>query len=132
MHYGPVPRGMLVDHRDRNPFNNKLSNLRLATTGQNNSNSRLRYNVSGLKGVTWEKREKRSGRWVAQIVTGRKRILIGRFRDKYDAARAYDAAAERFHGEFAATNAALGLLETDREKNMKTEYTPGTDATDTE
>jgi hypothetical protein len=37
-------------------------------------------------------------------------VLIGRFDDKTDAARAYDKAAIDFFGEYAKTNKMLGLL----------------------
>jgi hypothetical protein len=34
-HFGPVPEGYLVDHIDRDTFNNRKSNLRLLTHGEN-------------------------------------------------------------------------------------------------
>jgi hypothetical protein len=66
-----------VDHEDRVPSNNKPSNLRDATQGQNNQNASLRSdNTSGVKGVWWDK-DKRT--WVAYITVGRHRIHLGYF-----------------------------------------------------
>lgn len=46
----------VIDHKDRNPSNNCRSNLREATTSQNNSNSSLRKtNSTGVIGVTLHK-----------------------------------------------------------------------------
>ncbi|UMZ14728.1 HNH endonuclease [Pseudomonas sp. MPFS] len=39
LHHGPIPSGMMIDHKDRDPMNNHIDNLRLATRGQNASNS---------------------------------------------------------------------------------------------
>lgn len=40
MNTEPVPHGMVIDHRDGNPFNNKWGNLRLATHGKNLCNQK--------------------------------------------------------------------------------------------
>ncbi|GFM52032.1 endonuclease [Pseudomonas cichorii] len=44
MHYGPIPDGLIIDHRDGNPANNLISNLRLSDTKRN------ALNVTGNKG----------------------------------------------------------------------------------
>lgn len=38
MHYGGIPSGMMVDHKDRNKLNNSINNLRLASNSQNQKN----------------------------------------------------------------------------------------------
>ena len=88
----------MVDHRDRNPLNNQRSNLRASNHVQNAGNQDVRKgNKSGYKGVYWHIRD---NIWIA---TCGKRHL-GSFKDKKDAAKAYDEAAKVAHGEFARLN----------------------------
>lgn len=94
--------GQCVDHINGNRRDCRRSNLRLATKAQNSCNrSKTRVNQSGFKGVCLCKA---TGKWRAEIRADGKVVRIGRFIDKIDAARAYDAAAKRIHGEFARTN----------------------------
>lgn len=99
MHHGPIPEGMLIDHRDVNPFNNKRSNLRLATPSQNISNSGIRINnTSGYQGVCFNKKIQR---YFAVITKDYKKIYLGSFLTAEEAHRAYDDATKKYHGEFA-------------------------------
>jgi hypothetical protein len=88
----------IIDHRDGDPKNNRLSNLRRATQSQNCANRRLaRNNTSGFKGVS----RRASGKWLAYISkNGRKRCL-GRFETPEAAHEAYMAAAHKLFGKFA-------------------------------
>ncbi len=88
-----------LDHRNGNNADNRLMNLREATTLQNRCNSRMmRNNTSGRKGVYWDKR---SQRWFAKIQINHKDRYVGFF-DLFDDACAARADAEqRYHGEFA-------------------------------
>jgi hypothetical protein len=98
-----VPPGVLVDHRNNNSLDNRIANLRPATCSQNNQNRRkLRRNASSqFVGVHIDRS---CNRYRVQITHNGKKIYIGRFKDEIDAARAYDAAARKYHGEFARLN----------------------------
>lgn len=100
--------GLLVDHIDRNPLDNRRENLRLATKSQNAANRRLfRNNKSGYKGVKCAGGLARP--WRCTIMVDGVHHSLGRFATKEEAARRYDEAALFFHGEYACTNAMLGL-----------------------
>jgi hypothetical protein len=98
--YGVWPQHE-IDHIDGDRLNNRISNLREATSSENKRNTRKRSNnTSGFKGVSFDKSKKL---WTAQIATNRKYIHIGRFKTPEAAYEAYCAAAERLHGDFAQT-----------------------------
>ena len=96
-----VPDGYVIDHINGDGLDNRRANLRLATVAQNAWNSKKRNPRSGYKGV-WFAKDKHL--WRAAIVCNRKRLHLGYFRDKVDAAKAYDNAARKFHGRFANLN----------------------------
>jgi hypothetical protein len=94
--------GLLVDHRNSNGLDNRRANLRLATHTQNMHNCRKRKNVtSQFIGVWLDKKRKL---WESVIMSDGKKIFLGRFKTDIDAARAYDEAAKKYHGEFARLN----------------------------
>jgi len=108
-----APPGQIVDHINGNPLDNRRSNLRFCTARENstnvvNSKNRKR---GGYKGVTWNRNAQK---WEVGIAVGsvrsngkRSRLYLGLFVDPADAARAYDAAALKYFGEFAALNFPL-------------------------
>lgn len=93
--------GILIDHINGNTLDNRRSNLRRATRGQNNSNSIKCRGTSRFKGVYWYKRH---AKWHAQIKCDSRRFHLGYFSIEEDAARAYDETARRLYGEFACLN----------------------------
>lgn len=98
----PLVKGEMCDHKDLDGLNNRRSNLRLATVTQNMCNRGLgSNNKTGYKGVYWSKMAKK---WQAKIGFNRKQINLGSFENIHDAARAYNEAAIRLHGEFARLN----------------------------
>jgi hypothetical protein len=96
---GPVPDNVPIDHRDRNRSNNRIKNLRIATQSQNNMNSSLRDDsTSGYKGVRWHKQRQK---WCSQICVNKKSIHLGFFDCIREAAEHYEAARNKYFGEFA-------------------------------
>lgn len=98
-----APDGTDVDHIDTGEtLNNRRENLRLCTVSQNGMNRPFpKNNASGYKGVYWNKKDRK---WQADICVNQARHHLGQFVDIEDAARAYDEAARKYHGEFAWTN----------------------------
>lgn len=105
MHYGFEPPE--VDHVNGDRKDNRAENLREATSSENHCNRSVVVSKSRLKGVYTHRC---TGKFFSQIVKHKKTIYLGIFEKEVDAAIAYDAAAERLHGEFARTNRSLGLI----------------------
>lgn len=88
-----------IDHINGNKSDNREINLRPATGYENQRNrGMLRTNSSGFKGVHLNKRRQK---WVASIRTGNGQKHLGYFNSAEDASRAYYAAAQEYHGNFA-------------------------------
>jgi hypothetical protein len=95
--------GVLVDHRNGDSLDNRRANLRLATHFQNSCNARKSKSnfTSQYKGVQFRKKK---NRWISVIYYHKKVIWLGTFKSEIEAAKAYDAAAKKYHGEFARLN----------------------------
>jgi hypothetical protein len=97
-----TPQNMATDHINLDTLDNRRSNLRVCTHGQNQANrGKLSNNTSGYKGVSWHKS---SRKWAANIRYMDKQIYLGKYTNKEDAAQAYDRAALKYYGEFAILN----------------------------
>ena len=94
-----------ADHEHHRTLRNTRDELRIARPDQNCMNRRTRSdNASGFKGVSWNSRICKAGKWRVQIMVGGKNLLVGHFTDKVAAAEAYDDRARREFGEFAFLN----------------------------
>lgn len=95
-------KGFVIDHLDGNGLNNQRNNLRICTVSQNSMNrNKTVKNKSGFKGVIWWER---NSTWKAEIRHNKKKIYLGYYKNIIDAARAYNEAALKYHGEFANLN----------------------------
>lgn len=74
--YGRFPECQ-IDHIDRNPANNRISNLRTVSNGENQQNIGLKSNnKSGVVGVHWNRE---CAKWRATIKTDGKLKYLGIF-----------------------------------------------------
>jgi hypothetical protein len=94
----------VVDHINRNPLDNRRCNLRYATYQQNTINRKAqKNNKSGYRGVSLYK-NRNYCKWRARIKVNEKSIYIGYYKNKIDAAKAYNKAAKKYFGDFAVLN----------------------------
>lgn len=100
------PDAPQIDHVDLNGLNNQKANLRPCTPTQNLRN-RPPLKGREFKGITF-RHEK--GRWEAGIYIARRRLFLGTYKTDVAAARAYDAAAIKYFGEFAWLNFPDALI----------------------
>lgn len=99
IHYGEWPKGQ-VDHINGVRIDNRLSNLRIADNRRNQMNRESRGSSEFL-GVSFYKSR---GVWEANIKISSGHRRIGYFKCEIDAAKAYDAHARKYFGEFANPN----------------------------
>ena len=107
----PLTHKQLVDHIehvDGSHWQDRLSNLRICSNAENLRNQKP--NKSGTSKYKGAYLDKRSGKWQAKLVLLGRVKCLGTFTTPEKAARAYDAAAIQFFGEFALTNERLGTL----------------------
>ena len=89
----------IIDHINRNPRDNRLSNFRICTTAENNRNKKVRSDSrTGIKGVCYEPNKKKKYR--ARIQLDGKRITIGYFETLEEAERAYKEKSVELFGEY--------------------------------
>lgn len=103
-----APSGFDVDHKNKDPLDNRKGNLRVASRSQNmhNSTKKIRHgqSTSTFKGVWLCPTTKR---WCAMLKLpgeGNKRKWLGRHETEVAAALAYNEAAKEVFGEFAQLN----------------------------
>ena len=94
-----------IDHKNRNRLDNRMSNLRITTSGQNNYN-RESKNKNGYRGVHKDKKK-----YCAKIkYEGNEYGKYG-LDTKEEAALAYNELAIKYYGDFAILNTVLVFKE---------------------
>lgn len=97
MFHGNLPK--ILDHINGNKLDNRIENLRPATTYQNVWNStKRRTNTSGIKNVCWDKKTKK---WKVVINVGSKSHYLGLYSDINEAAQVAQQKRNELHKEFA-------------------------------
>lgn len=99
-----------VDHKDHNGLNNQRKNIRVCTNTQNQYNRRGK-GVSKYLGVNASSSGKKVidgvityTKWKANILVNGKDNYLGHFNSEKEAAKAYNEAAQKYHGDFANLN----------------------------
>jgi hypothetical protein len=96
------PTGLVVDHINHDPLDNRRGNLRVCTVSQNNMNTRPSLKkASRFRGVAWNPSTKN---WQVYVGFRTRKVMVGRFTDEIAAARAYNEFAEKAYGPYAYLN----------------------------
>ena len=78
----PYKKPFMIDYRDHDGLNNRLSNLRIVTNRQNCENKLHNRNKHGLVGISFHKRDKV---FTATIQVNSKNKHVGNFKTKEEA-----------------------------------------------
>lgn len=76
LHIGPIPEGMVIDHKCRTRRCVNPDHLHAVTRKQNSEHLAPRPSKSGVRGVNWDSW---TGRWAAGVRHNYKRYNLGRF-----------------------------------------------------
>jgi len=85
-------KGLVVDHINHKPLDNRRLNLRWATPSQN-----IAYRTN-TKGYLWDKSR---DKWTASIGVNNKQIYLGRFDTEAEAKKIRIKAEKKYFGKFA-------------------------------
>lgn len=98
-----APEGMVVDHINRDPLDNRRANLRAATQKQNIWNRSLPKSAGWTRyhGIRWDKNRRA---WQVRLTVNGRRESFGYYKDEREAARAYDRVAKKYRGQYAVLN----------------------------
>ena len=103
LHFIPNPENKPeIDHKDGNPLNNLIENLRWATRQEQGRNQKTPItNTTGYKGVIYDKELKK---YRARITVDGQRIHLGRFDTAEEAFEEYNNKAQEIFGLFYRQN----------------------------
>lgn len=93
-----IPKYQIIDHKDKNPDNNRKNNLRPANKQTNAQNSKIsKKNTSGVIGVC----KTSSNKWRAYLTINKKQIGLGIYEKFEDAVKARLKGERKYFKEFA-------------------------------
>lgn len=107
MFYGEIPTDKMIDHINGDPFDNRIENLRLASSYQNQWNAKGQYRrkLADLpKGVHMVQSKKMGVRYVAKTRFRGADVTIGRFSTPEEASAAYQKRVAELRGEYNRTD----------------------------
>ena len=92
-----------VDHTNENKTDNRVENLRWATTSENQQNisSNRSDNTTGYKGITARTRKGQFVGWRVRIGVNNKRIELGTYHDIDGAIKIRNDVVKIYFGDFA-------------------------------
>lgn len=96
-----APPGMMVDHINGDPLDNRRANLRLCTNAENQQNTPARKGSSRFKGVSFNARRKK---WYGTFTYNGDFFYCGSWDDEEECARAVDKKRREVCGDFASLN----------------------------
>jgi hypothetical protein len=97
--YGADPGQRVVDHINRDRFDNRVENLRLADHSSNAMNTGVyAHNTTGVRGVSFNKRDQV---FYAQIKVDQRAVHLGSFKSLEDASAARRAAELAIWGDLS-------------------------------
>jgi hypothetical protein len=97
-----LPDGMEIDHKNRDPWDNRLDNLRIATSAQNHWNFGKRQKNGMPKGVTNRRTKKKP---FFAVICSHGKFSYGPYKDcPIEAGEDYKKLAQEIHGEFACVS----------------------------
>jgi hypothetical protein len=97
-----IPKGMVVDHINRDRLDNRRENLRICTIAENGYN-KTKVN-SEKSGSTYKGVKKTKNGWTASVTKDGKKHEMKNLNSEKEAAFMYDIMAEELFGHFAAKN----------------------------
>jgi len=93
--------GELVDHINRDPFDNRKCNLRKVTPSENLLNRTTKRGKSKHKNVYWQEKNKK---WIVVVSKNSRNYYGGSFKSEIEAAKKANELMLKHHGEFAQLN----------------------------